>query len=184
MIANPRPAPILIAPMPTVAEQLRQARESLQLDIQQVAEITKLKSDHVRALEDGDYSVFTAPVYLRGSLRTYARTLKLDPARLVEELDAELSGAGQSSEPVFTPPKPKGSVDSVMLLLSRVNWVVTGSAVIVVLAVGLAYTGYRAWQKHRTTDPLRKLGPGLYQPPAGGETLLMPTNTGRRSGNP
>ncbi len=170
--------------MPTVAEQLREARESLQLDIQQVAEATKLKSDHVRALEAGDYSVFTAPVYLRGSLRTYARLLKLDSAQLVEQLDAELSGSGQGSEPVFAPPKSKGSVDSVMLLLSQVNWVVTGGTLVVILAAGLAYTSYRAWQKHRTADPLRRLGPGLYQPPAGGETLPLPTNTGRRSGNP
>ena len=37
--------------MSTVSEQLRLAREQQQLDVYQVAEITKIKTDHVRALE-------------------------------------------------------------------------------------------------------------------------------------
>ena len=41
--------------MVTVSEQLRRARESQKLDIHQVAEITKIKTDHIRALEAGDF---------------------------------------------------------------------------------------------------------------------------------
>ena len=37
--------------MVTVSEQLRRAREAQELDIYQVAEITKIKTDHIRALE-------------------------------------------------------------------------------------------------------------------------------------
>ncbi|MGH7954054.1 MAG: helix-turn-helix domain-containing protein, partial [Limisphaerales bacterium] len=50
--------------MPTVAEQLRAAREVQKLTIHQVAEKTKIRTDHVRALEDGNFSVFSAPVYI------------------------------------------------------------------------------------------------------------------------
>src|SRR5204863_2151029 len=63
--------------MPTVAEQLRQGREAMKLDVHQVAESTKLKTDQIRALEQGNYDDFTACVYLRGSTRTYANLLKL-----------------------------------------------------------------------------------------------------------
>jgi cytoskeleton protein RodZ len=73
--------------MPTVAEQLRLGREAMKMEVQQVAEATKLKSDQIRALEEGNYDYFTAPVYLRGSVRTYARLLKLDGPKLVAELD-------------------------------------------------------------------------------------------------
>ena len=36
--------------MPTVAEQLRTAREAQGLTVYQVAEITKIRTDHIRAL--------------------------------------------------------------------------------------------------------------------------------------
>ena len=64
--------------MSTVAEQLRAAREAKNLSVEQIAEITKMRSDHVRALEEGNYGAFSAPVYIRGFVRTYSRLLKLD----------------------------------------------------------------------------------------------------------
>ena len=45
--------------MSTVAEQLRQAREAQKLTIQELAEITKIRSDHIRALEEGNFNVFS-----------------------------------------------------------------------------------------------------------------------------
>ena len=71
--------------MSTVAEQLRRAREGKALSIQQVVEITKMRSDHVRALEDGDYGAFSAPVYIRGFVRTYASALKLNVPEVMEQ---------------------------------------------------------------------------------------------------
>src|ERR1035437_7492143 len=41
--------------MSTVAEQLRQARESQHLTEQQIVEITKIRTDHLRAIEEGNY---------------------------------------------------------------------------------------------------------------------------------
>src|SRR5687767_1371040 len=79
------------SPMAIVAEQLRQGREALRMDIYQVAEITKIKTEHLRALEAGDYDAFAAPVYIRGFIRSYAKVLKLDVPRLLMDLDEELS---------------------------------------------------------------------------------------------
>ena len=76
----------------TVSEQLRQAREAKHLSIAQVAEITKLRTDHVRALEEGKYEVFSAPVYVRGFVRTYSNLLKLDVPQVMAALDGELGG--------------------------------------------------------------------------------------------
>ena len=57
--------------MPTVAEQLRAAREAKKLSVQQVADATKIRTDHIRALEDGNFNVFSAPIYIRGSVKNY-----------------------------------------------------------------------------------------------------------------
>jgi len=85
--------------MSTVAEQLRAAREANKLTVEQVADMTKIRTDHVRALEEGNFSVFSAPVYIRGSVKNYATRLKLDVTAIMAELDAELGRTENFSEP-------------------------------------------------------------------------------------
>src|SRR5262245_33465210 len=83
--------PLQSGVMPTVGEQLRTAREARKLDLNRVGEVTKIRTDHLRALEAGDYDQFAAPVYIRGFVRTYATLLKLDVSKIVADLDQELS---------------------------------------------------------------------------------------------
>jgi cytoskeletal protein RodZ len=178
MVAKDTCASLLVEQMPTVAEQLRQKREALNLDIAQVAEATKLKSDHIRALEEGDYECFTAAVYLRGSLRTYANLLKLDATKLLAELDAEQHGTGSVAGSAAGSPPGPSPLDGVMLQLSRLRW----GAIGVVLALAVVVFGltavYRSWRDRRAADPLKALGPGLYEPKKPVADLLpLPTNT-------
>ena len=108
--------------MVTVSEQLRRARESQKLDIYQVAEITKIKTDHIRALETGDFDVFSAPVYIRGFVRSYASMLKLDVPKVISDLDEELSQSEKFAEPPPLSPRSIGVFDFLTLWLSRLNW--------------------------------------------------------------
>src|SRR5690348_5847984 len=162
--------------MSTVAEQLHQAREAKQLSVEQVAEITKIRGDHLRALEEGNFNVFSAPVYIRGFVRTYSTLLKLDVPRVMAELDGELGQTQKFAEPPPLSDHPRGVVDFLMLQLSRIDWqkgvVILGGAV-VVLAILLSYLGYH---HYRTSDPLKNLKPGIYQPAAhnSGDTLPLP----------
>ena len=75
--------------MTTVAEQLQRTREAQKLSINQVAEFTKIRTDHIRALEEGNFNVFAAPVYIRGFVRTRV-LLKLDVTDVMASLDKEL----------------------------------------------------------------------------------------------
>ena len=81
--------------MSTVAEKLRQAREARNLTVHQVADVTKIRTDHIRALEEGKFDVFSAPVYIRGFVRTYSTLLKLD----VPQIMAALGWRNSSSVP-------------------------------------------------------------------------------------
>lgn len=163
--------------MPTVAEQLRAGREAAKLSVAQVVEVTKLKADQIHALEEGNYEYFSAAVYLRGSVRTYAKLLKLDMAELVAQLDTELGSSKKFADDLPAPPRKKGGVDSLMLLLSRLNW---GVAVVVIVLLAIVLGGnaaYHGWKNRKASDPLKKLGSGMYQPvEPGGETLPLPTN--------
>ena len=161
-------------PMSTVAEQLRQAREAQKLTVQELAEITKIRTDHIRALEEGTFNVFSAPVYIRGFVRTVSTLLKLDVPQVMSALEAELGQTVKFREPPPLTDQPKTPVDFVMLQLSKVN---LRKGAVAVTAVGLLVIVFLAVainRHNRRTDPLAGLKPAVYQPTNSGETLPMP----------
>jgi cytoskeletal protein RodZ len=161
--------------MSMVGKQLHQAREAKGLTIQQVGEATKIRTDHIQAIEEGNFGDFPAPIYIRGFVRTYATLLKLDAAQTVAALDSELGRMEKFREPPPFPEYRHTLVDSLTLLLSKVNWKVGLKlfATVLVLVVGTGI--YVAWRHYRNTDPLADLAPGVYQPQvASGDTLPLP----------
>jgi cytoskeletal protein RodZ len=164
--------------MSTVAQQLRQAREARHLTEQQVVEITKIRTDHLRALEEGNYDVFSAPVYIRGFVRSYATLLKLDVPQVMSALEAELAGTTKHAEPPPLAERTHGSVDYLMLQLSKVDWQKALIGLGIVIAVVAAASLWVNW-RHR--NPLKGLKPGVYQSPHGntGDTLPLPSPPAR-----
>ena len=165
--------------MSTVAEQLRQAREARNLTMQQVVEITKIRTDHLRALEEGNFDVFSAPVYIRGFVRSYSKLLKLDVPQMMAALEAELAQTTKFSEPPPLAERPRGVLDFLMLQLSKVDWRKGLLGLGVVVALVVVFSAVLAWKHH---DPLKGLKPGIYQSTqsASGETLPLPTPAPRR----
>jgi cytoskeleton protein RodZ len=160
--------------MSTVAEQLRQAREAQKLTIQELAEITKIRSDHIRALEEGNFNVFSAPVYIRGFVRTCSTLLKLDVPQVMSNLEAELGQTVKFREPPPLTDQPKTTIDFVMLQLSKVNLrrgaVILGGLAVVVVVILIGAVERRA----KRSDPLAGLKPAVYQSSNSGETLPLP----------
>jgi cytoskeletal protein RodZ len=157
--------------MPTVAEQLRAGREAKKLTIDQVAETTKIRTDHLRALEDGNYNVFSAPVYIRGSVKNYAMLLKLDVPKIMAQLDAELKGTDKFSELPPLMNQSQTPVDHAMYWLSKLNWKF-GAAVAVIAGIVLFFVlGHMAVHHLFNHRRAPNLPPAVYQPPDSGETL-------------
>jgi cytoskeletal protein RodZ len=159
--------------MSTVAEQLRSAREARKLTILQVAETTKMRTDHIRALEEGDFNVFSAPIYIRGSVKNYAMLLKLDVPQIMAVLDAELGRTEKFSEPPPLTEASKTPLDRLMFVLSKFSWRVglAGGAVVAVLLVVVLVSMAR--RHHRHSDPLAGLPPAVYQSTNSGDTLPL-----------
>jgi len=164
--------------MANVGEQLRQAREGLGWSVGDVAESTKIKSEHIRALEAGDYESFAAPIYIRGFVRTYATLLKLDTLAVMADLDVELARTTKFRGGA-NPSHPQGG--GLMFRLSRLNWRLTLPLLALVLVALTAVWALRRWQERRHADPLRDLSPGLYQPAdkTSGQTLPLTDNKGQ-----
>jgi cytoskeletal protein RodZ len=160
--------------MSTVAEQLRSAREAQKLTVEQVAEMTKIRTDHLRALEEGDFSAFSATIYIRGSVKNYAKMLKLDQVRLLAALDAELGRTEKFSEPPPLGDAKKTFVDDLTLLLAKVNWKVGFALFALISLVAIVSLSVLVWHKHQKNDPLKNLPPAVYQPANSGDTLPLP----------
>lgn len=165
--------------MGTVGDMLRQARERSNRTIRDYSDITKIRADHLEALEEGRYDTFSAPVYIRGFVRSYASALKLSVPEVLAQLDRELAQTDRFKEPPKLTGESGGVVDFVMLQLSKINWSVALPLILLALILLVAVFGYRAYERSKTSDPLQNLGPGLYQPPPSGETLPLPALTNR-----
>ena len=165
--------------MSVVADQLRQARQTQNLTVQQVAEVTKIRTDHLRALEEGQFEIFSAPVYVRGFVRSYSTLLKLDVPQIMRALDTELAETSKFREKPPGSEAQHGVLDFLMLQLSKVGLRkgLIGLGVLMVM-VAIA-SGWLLWRHRRPTDPLSGLKAGLYQPTQhlSGETLPLPSPT-------
>lgn len=160
--------------MSTVAEQLRAAREAQKLTVQQVADATKIRTDHIHALERGDFSMFSAPIYIRGSVKNYATRLKLDVPQIMAALDAELGRTEKFSEPPPLGDVTKTPLDHAMFWLAKLN--------VKAALVGAALLGFllvivlvHAVLKHsHKGDSSVKIPPARYEPANSGDTLPLP----------
>jgi len=162
--------------MATVGEQLKAAREAQRLTVTQVADMTKIRSDHIRAIDSGNYDVFSAPVYIRGFVRTYATALKLDTNLILAQLNAELAeGASSQAMTSFQVPAAGGALDTAMYHISKTSRRSIVPVLLVLLVAGAAAAGVYYLNHRVVQHPLDGLSPGLYNgAPTSGETLPLP----------
>ncbi|MBI5801694.1 MAG: helix-turn-helix domain-containing protein [Verrucomicrobia bacterium] len=149
----------------SVGEQLRKARETRRFTVSQVADATKIKSDHIAALEEGDFHPFSAPVYIRGYTKTLARHYKLDVPNVLADLDAELAQTKEFAEPPSLMRREKGVLDWITLQLSKLNLRLLLPLIAFAVLLSLLLWAYTAWRRHQSVDPLSNLGPGYYKSP-------------------
>jgi cytoskeletal protein RodZ len=163
--------------MSTVSQELREAREGQNLSVHQLGEITKIRTDHIRALEEGNFEIFSAPVYIKGFVRTCATVLKMDVPATMARLEAELKGSERFSEPPPLSDEPKGFLDFVMLQLSKLDWR-KSVVILAVIGVGSLILLIAAIIRHRQkSDPLANVKPGTYHgtQSISGQTLPLPS---------
>lgn len=99
--------------MPTVGEQLREAREARKLTIAQVVKVTRIRSYYLEAMEADDLSTMPSAVQARGFLRAYAEFLGLNPSELIGNARAEnITQTPSQPEPEKEhPPEPEPVIE-------------------------------------------------------------------------
>src|SRR5262252_4840667 len=76
----------------SAGDVLRQQREALGLDLDDVAAALKIKPDYLAALEAGCPDLLPGPTYAIGFVRTYSDYLGLDDGEVLRRFKAESTG--------------------------------------------------------------------------------------------
>jgi cytoskeleton protein RodZ len=143
---------------PMVGAVLAAKRGERGLTVEQVAAATRIRAEHITALESDEPLRFAAPVYAKGYLRTYARYLDLDPEPLMAGLRAPAQNTRHALE--------------LGTIASRPRVVLTAPAAaaagLVLLASAFALYAWRQIESDQR--------PGVSVPPAH-QALVIPTVT-------
>ncbi|PZW44719.1 cytoskeleton protein RodZ [Humitalea rosea] len=135
-----------------VGEELRDARESLGVSLEEMADRLRINRRYIAALEEGRVRDLPGTAYAIGFVRSYAREMGLDADEMIRRFR---DGAGAASRPrgelVFPEPVPERGVPAGAVIL-----------VGAVLVVG-AYVGWYQWSgsANRTVDTVPSLPPRL-----------------------
>src|ERR1700682_2162419 len=87
------------APLETVGQDLRKARQRKGEDLAQISRVLKIRKDYLDAVEESKFESLPGRTYAIGFVRAYADYLGLDQAEYTERLKAEIAGRGEGREP-------------------------------------------------------------------------------------
>ncbi|HEX2941686.1 MAG TPA: helix-turn-helix domain-containing protein, partial [Rhodopila sp.] len=92
---------------PLAGADLREARERLGWSLEDVAFGLRIRYVYLEALEAGRLSALPSPAYAFAFIRTYARTLGLDPDEIARRFKAEAGEAAKPADLTFPVPIPE-----------------------------------------------------------------------------
>jgi cytoskeletal protein RodZ len=164
-----------------LGEEFRSAREARGLSLSDVAERLHIRSVYLAAIEDEDWHVIGAPVYVRGFMRTYARFLGLDPEAAVARFAASLP----AGTPAAAAPRPaqQATAAEKKAAAERSSPSLAAVLSIVVAALAVLFVGYEFYQYRAGTPPAAPVADASI-PPDGGEaaTPAPPEDTEASAG--
>ncbi|MBN1270590.1 MAG: helix-turn-helix domain-containing protein [Kiritimatiellae bacterium] len=105
--------------MATIGQTFKTARENRKLTTSQAAAATRIKIQHIEAMERDDFSVMAAPAYAKGFIKLYAEHLGLDPRPLVQEYLEH--HAPQERQPLVAEPLSRKHAENLGKRLERIT---------------------------------------------------------------
>ncbi len=115
----------------SVGQELKAAREALELPIKQLAGDLRIEPHYLVALEENDFDAFSAPVFAMGYLKQYAIRLGLDEKKLLAGYSSQV---GTQELPTLRTPSLQSSADQ-----QQTRWLVWASAIVFVVAAILIW---------------------------------------------
>jgi transcriptional regulator with XRE-family HTH domain len=96
--------------MASIGAYLRQAREQLGYTLEEMNRFTNIHIEYLHALENDQFNLLPSPFYAKAFLRTYAKSLGINPQPLLDHLDQVMRAqnpASQVEPPPSVEPAPR-----------------------------------------------------------------------------
>jgi len=110
----------------SAGDLLRQQREALRLDLDDVAAALRIKPDYLASLEAGRPDLLPGPTYAIGFMRTYSDYLSLDGGEILRRFKAESTGLDAKPDLAFPMPLGERSIPGGGMLLVALILVLCG----------------------------------------------------------
>ncbi|MXM67754.1 DUF4115 domain-containing protein [Streptomyces sp. HUCO-GS316] len=123
---------------PSIGRALHQARIEAGLTVDDVSSATRVRIAIVHAIEADDFAPCGGDVYARGHIRTLAKAVRLDPAPLLAQYDADHGG-----RPAPTPAAPLFEAERIRPERRGPNWTAAMVAAIVVVVGFVGFTAVK-----------------------------------------
>ena len=138
---------------PSAGSQLKAARESQGLAINDMAKAQHLRPSVIQAIENGDYQQIDTELFLKGYVRAYANHVGLDPKVVLSQLDQELEPLRREKEQAHQA-SPLVTIEQKKRRKKRI-----ARMILILLFLSLAgFIGYRVFLQGATLESLTSIG--------------------------
>ncbi len=138
----------------SLGEYLKRERLLRNITLEDVARITKVSQQFLKALEEGNYQILPGEAFVKGFLRAYAKVIGLEPNEIILIYD-EYNKAKEGR----VDPTSRHTKKEVVVPKSHVSSALIVAIVIVFLLLGAAYFGwdYIRQQEHGSDEDEAKM---------------------------
>jgi cytoskeletal protein RodZ len=158
---------------------LRETREQKGLSLADAEEVTRIREQYLRALEEEDFSALPGAIFARGFLRNYATYLGLDPQKVVAMYVGRPGSPDGSGPTAARIPADYMTFESVDLSMRRPPLISLDLIIGMLLILGLTVIG-GWWAYHQYLVPILTVTPASNQPtpmPTSAVLSIPPTIT-------
>lgn len=118
----------------SLGEFLLRLRREKKVDIEELAEATKIPQRTLRAMEADDYGMLPRDAFARGFYSLYAKYLGVDSGEILKRYDTEIKRRSQKGQ--YTPPLKSGrKVNTMAARPSMAAGSILGSSLVLMVAV-------------------------------------------------
>nr|WP_285860126.1 MULTISPECIES: RodZ family helix-turn-helix domain-containing protein [Paenibacillus] len=136
-----------------MGQQLKEARLSMGLSLDDVQEITKIRKRYLEAIEAGDYKVLPGSFYVRAFIKTYAEAVGINADELLAEHKQNVPEAvpDTTMEPVLQKRRSRQSTErNSKWLTTALMW---SFFALIVIVIYLYFTVWSQSNEAKTNEP-------------------------------
>lgn len=121
--------------MKEIGKMLKEKREKLNLTLLDAHKVIKIQEKYLKAIEDGDTSIFFAEVYYKSFVRSYSKFLGFAPEEVIDMINLKykqkmLENESKNSDTNKTSCKNQGDIKKLLIILGIVVTIILSALIL------------------------------------------------------